>query len=173
MNIVRHLERSAFCPPDRPAIRAESREITYRELHKKSEQVAAARRPLGMPSGDRTGPCAPKSPEWLAFYFGLLKVGPAAVTFSAQLPPEELTETAAIPLYWRHHRQSQGRTTTHRIPPRAFDGTTEKIGAFCMKRPVSTQDRSLLNARGQSRCASRPSPDNDRSPIGLRAGKNV
>ena len=32
MNIAKHLERSASFFPDRPAVRAEGREVSYREL---------------------------------------------------------------------------------------------------------------------------------------------
>jgi long-chain acyl-CoA synthetase len=90
MNIARHLERSAFFFPDRPAICAAGREITYRELDALAGLAARALRTLEVRPGDRIGLCAPNSPEWLAFYFGVLKTGAAAVTFSAQLPPEEL-----------------------------------------------------------------------------------
>ncbi len=90
MNIARHLERSAVFFPDRPAICAEGREITYRELDDLAGRAARALRTLEVRPGDRIGLCAPNSPEWLAFYFGVLKTGAAAVTISAQLPPEEL-----------------------------------------------------------------------------------
>jgi long-chain acyl-CoA synthetase len=91
MNIARHLERSAAFFPDRPAVREEGREITYRELNELAARAAGALRQLGVQSGDLIGLWAPNSAEWLAGYFGLLKLGAVAVTLSSQLPPEELT----------------------------------------------------------------------------------
>ncbi len=89
MNIARHLERSAFFFPDRPAVRAEGRDITYQELNGQASRIAAALSLSGLRPGDFVGLCAPNSTEWLAFYFGVLKAGAVAVTFSALLPPEE------------------------------------------------------------------------------------
>jgi long-chain acyl-CoA synthetase len=89
MNVARHLERSAAFFPDRPAVRAAGREISYRELNGQASRIAAALSRSGLRPGDFVGLCAPNSPEWLAFYFGVLKAGAVAVTFSALLPPEE------------------------------------------------------------------------------------
>lgn len=91
MNIARHLERSAAFFPERPAVREEGREIAYRELNELAARTAGALRQLGVRSGDLIGLWAPNSAEWLAGYFGLLKLGAVAVTLSSQLPPEELT----------------------------------------------------------------------------------
>jgi len=91
MNIAKHLERAAAFFPDRPSVRAEGREISYRELNGQASRIAAALSQSGLRPGDFIGLCAPNSPEWLAFYLGTLKAGATAVTFASQLPPEELT----------------------------------------------------------------------------------
>jgi long-chain acyl-CoA synthetase len=90
MNIARHLERSAAFFPDRPAVCAGEQEITYQVLNHQADRVARVLERLGVLPGDRIGLCAPNSPAWLAFYFGVLKTGAAAATFSFQLPAEEL-----------------------------------------------------------------------------------
>jgi long-chain acyl-CoA synthetase len=90
MNIARHLERSAAFFPDRPAVCVGELEITYQALNHQAARVAGTLSSLEVRPGDRIGLCAPNSAEWLAFYFGVLKTGAAAVTISAQLPPEEL-----------------------------------------------------------------------------------
>jgi long-chain acyl-CoA synthetase len=89
MNIAKHLERSAAFFPDRPAVRAGGREMSYRELNGQASRIAAALSQSGLRPGEFIGLCAPNSPEWLAFYFGVLKAGAVAVTLSALLPPEE------------------------------------------------------------------------------------
>ena len=90
MNIARHLGRSAAFFPDRPVVCAGEQEITYQALNNQADRVARVLESLGVRPGDRIGLCAPNSPEWLAFYFGVLKTGAAAATFSFQLPAEEL-----------------------------------------------------------------------------------
>jgi long-chain acyl-CoA synthetase len=94
MNIARHLERSAFFFPDRPVLSAAGREITYQDLNDRAGSVATTLQTLGVAPGDRIGLYAPNSPEWLASYFGVLKIGAVAFTFSAQMPTEELTRLA-------------------------------------------------------------------------------
>jgi acyl-CoA synthetase (AMP-forming)/AMP-acid ligase II len=55
MNIARHLERSAAFFPDHPAVRAEDREISYRELNGQASRIAAALSQLGLRPGDFVG----------------------------------------------------------------------------------------------------------------------
>jgi acyl-CoA synthetase (AMP-forming)/AMP-acid ligase II len=46
---------------------------------------------MGIASGDHVALCAPNSGDWLAFYFGVIKIGAVAVTLSSQLKADELT----------------------------------------------------------------------------------
>jgi long-chain acyl-CoA synthetase len=112
MNIAKHLERSALFFPDRPAVAEEGREVSYRELNHRAERIALALLDQGVQPGDLIGLCAPNSVDWLAFYFGVLKVGAVAVTFSSLLKEEEFS------LLVRHTR------------PRFIYSTPEKLEAL-------------------------------------------
>ncbi|MCX8022507.1 MAG: long-chain fatty acid--CoA ligase [Syntrophorhabdaceae bacterium] len=89
MNLARNLESSAFFFPERPAISEGEREITYREFNEKANRIATALISMGIRPGDFIGLCTPNSTEWLIFYFGVIKAGAVAVTFSSLLSPEE------------------------------------------------------------------------------------
>lgn len=90
MNIARHLEQGARFFPHHPVISEAGVETSYRALDAQANAVARGLVRLGVREGERMGLCAPNSREWLAFYFGVLKVGAVAVTFSPLLKPQEL-----------------------------------------------------------------------------------
>ena len=90
MNLAHNLELSAFFFPDRPALRQNGHELTYRELNDQASRIATGLIKLGIRPGDHIGLCAPNSIEWIAFYFGVLKTGATAVTLSGMLTGEEL-----------------------------------------------------------------------------------
>jgi long-chain acyl-CoA synthetase len=90
MNLARNLERSAFFFPDRPAVSEGLSEITYAQLNEKANRVATALIRVGVKPGDHVGLCSPNSGDWLAFYFGVLKAGAVAVTYSAMLKKDEM-----------------------------------------------------------------------------------
>jgi long-chain acyl-CoA synthetase len=91
MNVATNLERSSFFFPERPALSSEKGEMTYAELDDKASRVASALLALGLRPGDHVALCATNAPEWIVFYFGILKVGGVAVTLSSLLSVEELT----------------------------------------------------------------------------------
>jgi long-chain acyl-CoA synthetase len=91
MNVATNLERSALFFPDRPALSSEKGELTYRQLNEMAGQTASGLLNMGLKPGDHVALCATNSPEWIAFYFGVLKAGAVAVTLSALLSVEELT----------------------------------------------------------------------------------
>jgi len=92
MNIATNLEKSAFYFPDRCAIIDGDRQITYRQFNSESSSIAAALAAAGTAAGDHAALCAPNSYAWLAFYFGVLKAGAVAVTFSHMLTAAELPQ---------------------------------------------------------------------------------
>jgi long-chain acyl-CoA synthetase len=112
MNIAKHLERSAFFFPDRPAVVEEGREVSYGELNQRAGGIALALLDQGVQPGDFIGLCAPNSADWLAVYFGVLKAGAVAVTLSFLLKEEELS------LLVRHAR------------PRFIYSTPEKLATL-------------------------------------------
>jgi long-chain acyl-CoA synthetase len=90
MNCAQHLEASAFFFPERPAIREAGSERTYAQLNDQANRIATGLIKLGLKPGDLVGLCAPNSGDWIAFYFGVLKVGAVAVTLSGVLTGDEL-----------------------------------------------------------------------------------
>lgn len=90
MNLAGNLEASAYAFPQRRAVREEGLEITYAALNSRANRIATGLMKLGVGPGDHVGLCAPNSADWIAFYFGVLKTGAVAVTYSALLSPGEL-----------------------------------------------------------------------------------
>jgi len=90
MNIGKNLHNTAFHFPDRCAVVDGDKQITYRQFDLESSKIAAALTASGVQPGDHVALCAPNSYDWLAFYFGVLKAGAAAVTFSHMLTAAEL-----------------------------------------------------------------------------------
>jgi long-chain acyl-CoA synthetase len=92
MNIAKNLENSAFYFPEHIAVVEGEREITFAEFNRQSSQIAAALTGAGVHPGDHVGLCAPNSFAWLACYFGAIKAGAVAVTFSHLLTGDELRQ---------------------------------------------------------------------------------
>ena len=90
MNISNNLENAAFYFPDRPALSEAGREITYSEFNERANRIATGLLALGVKPGEHIGLLAPNSANWLIFYFGVLKAGAVAVTFSSLLTPDEM-----------------------------------------------------------------------------------
>ena len=91
MNISNNLETAAFYFPDRPALSEAGHEITYSEFNDRANRIATGLLALGLRAGDHIGLLAPNSTDWLVFYFGVLKAGAVAVTFSNLLTPDEMS----------------------------------------------------------------------------------
>ncbi len=90
MNIASNLERTAFQFADRYAVIDGDKKIFYRQFNQEANRIASALQGRGVRPGDHVALCAPNSYEWLAFYFGVLKAGAVAVTFSYLLMKSEL-----------------------------------------------------------------------------------
>ena len=91
MNLANNLEKSTFFFPERPAVCENGRTTTYRQLNEKSNRIATALIQMGIKPGDFIGLLAPNSGDWIAAYFGALKTGAVAITFSSMLRGEELS----------------------------------------------------------------------------------
>jgi long-chain acyl-CoA synthetase len=91
MNISNNLENAAFYFPNRPALSVAGNEITYSEFNDRSNRIATGLMALGVKPGEHIGLLAPNSADWLIFYFGVLKVGAVAVTFSNLLTSDEMS----------------------------------------------------------------------------------
>ena len=112
MNLAKNLEMSAYFFPERTAISEDGQKTSYALLNERANQVATALLKMGIASGDHVALCAPNSADWLAFYFGVMKMGAVAVTLSSQLKADELT------LLVNHSR------------PKAIFTHDEKLGDF-------------------------------------------
>ncbi len=92
MNLAVNLERSAFYFPHRPAIRQAGLEITYAQLNNRANRIATGLIKMGIKPGELVGLCTPNSVDWIAFYFGVLKIGAVVVTLSSLLTGDELVK---------------------------------------------------------------------------------
>jgi len=91
MNVSNNLESAAFYFPNRPALSEAGREITYSEFNDRANRIATGLITMGIRPGDPIGLLVPNSADWLIFYFGVLKAGAVAVTFSNLLTSDEMT----------------------------------------------------------------------------------
>jgi long-chain acyl-CoA synthetase len=84
------LENSAFFFPDRPAVSEAGVDITYAELNDRANRIATGLIKMGAKPGELVGLCAPNSADWIALYFGIMKMGGSALTLASGLTGDEL-----------------------------------------------------------------------------------
>ena len=92
MNIASILEKAAFYFPDYLAVIDKEKSIRFNQFNRDASRVASALHRRGIRPGDHVALCAPNSYAWLAFYFGVLRAGAVAVTFSHLLTKNELVK---------------------------------------------------------------------------------
>jgi len=95
VNIAANLDRAAFHFPDHCAVLEADRSISFAEFHRDVSRMASALARVGVRPGDHVALCAPNSYTWLVVYFGAIKAGAVAVTFSHLLMKDELARTLA------------------------------------------------------------------------------
>jgi amino acid adenylation domain-containing protein len=76
----------AMATPDRPAVRGDSRTLSYGELWQASGRVAAFLQAHQIGRGDRVGLLLPKSPECVVSMLGILRSGAAYVPVDPRAP---------------------------------------------------------------------------------------
>jgi amino acid adenylation domain-containing protein len=84
------LSKSAKAYPEKPAVWARGKSITYRELDERSNQVAHLLRDLGIEKGDRVGLFFPKCVESIVSMMGVLKAGGVYVPLDPQAPADRV-----------------------------------------------------------------------------------
>lgn len=84
------LTRSAAKYPEKTAVWARNRTLTYRQLEERSTQLAHLLRQRGLKKGDRVGIFFPKSVESLVCMFGVLKAGGVYVPLDPQQPADRI-----------------------------------------------------------------------------------
>lgn len=95
MNFAKNLEMSALCFADKTAVIDDGREFSYGRLDNDANRVASALTGAGVLPGDRIALCAPNSYQWIAFYYGVLKMGGVAVTLSHALGEDDMNALMA------------------------------------------------------------------------------
>ncbi len=93
MNIATNLDNAAFHFPDHCAIVEGDRSVSYSEFRRDANRMASAMVSFGIQPGDHVALCAPNSYAWVVFYFGAIKAGAVAVTFSHLLMKHEFQRT--------------------------------------------------------------------------------
>jgi amino acid adenylation domain-containing protein len=84
------LTRSAAASPDKMAVWARKRSLTYRELDERSTQLAHLLQRRGLKKGDRVGIFFPKCVESLVCMFGVLKAGGVYIPLDPQAPADRV-----------------------------------------------------------------------------------
>jgi amino acid adenylation domain-containing protein len=84
------LKKSAKAYPDKPAVWARGKSITYRELDERSNQLAHLLREKGIKKGDRVGLFFPKCVESIISMMGVLKAGGVYVPLDPQAPADRI-----------------------------------------------------------------------------------
>ncbi|MFE0652447.1 amino acid adenylation domain-containing protein [Streptomyces sp. NPDC059534] len=88
--LVRLLEQTARRHPDRVAVSLAGAELTYAELHRRADALAARLRVLGAGPDRPVGVCLERSPELLVAVLGVLKAGSAYLPLDPGYPAARL-----------------------------------------------------------------------------------
>jgi amino acid adenylation domain-containing protein len=83
-------EEQAARTPDAVAVVADNRQLTYRELNQRANQLAHYLRSLGVGAEVLVGLCVERSPEMILGLLGILKAGGAYVPLDPRYPPGRL-----------------------------------------------------------------------------------
>src|SRR5216683_4555856 len=105
------LTKSAARNPEKVAVWARGRSLTYRELQEQSNQLAHLLRENGVKRGDRVGIYFPKCVESIVCMFGALKAGAVYVPLDPQAPPDRIAYiigNCGIRTLLTNHEKSQG-----------------------------------------------------------------
>ncbi len=92
--IFHFLEESAKKYPDKPCTIFKDAEISYKEMSKITDQLAAALVDLGVKKGDRVGILIPNTPQFVMAYFAVLKAGGVVVATNPQYTEREIKHQA-------------------------------------------------------------------------------
>ncbi|RFU61179.1 class I adenylate-forming enzyme family protein [Bacillus sp. V59.32b] len=91
MNIVELLSSTVERLPDNPAIHFKNEILTYKELHQKVFQAAAALRSLGVKESTNVALMMSNRPEYIITYFALLANGATVVPINPLFKEQEVT----------------------------------------------------------------------------------
>jgi long-chain acyl-CoA synthetase len=89
-NLAVILSETAYSAPDRPVALFSGGQLTYRELDKASDRLAASLTAIGIRPGDPVALQLPNIPQFLVSYFGILKAGGIVVPLNVMLKAPEV-----------------------------------------------------------------------------------
>src|SRR5258706_4157385 len=89
------IDSAARSYPDRPALLVGGRWLTFRELHDRVMNMAAALSGAGFRAGDRLALLLPNSPEYLEFVYACSRIGVIAVPINTRLSVVEIDRVLA------------------------------------------------------------------------------
>ena len=92
--IFHFLEDSAKNYPDKPCTIFKGAEISYKEMSRITDQLAAALVDLGVKKGDRVGILIPNTPQFVIAFFAVLKAGGIVVATNPQYTGREIKHQA-------------------------------------------------------------------------------
>ncbi len=92
--IFHFLDDSAKKYPDKPCTIFKGAKISYREMSRITDQLAAGLADLGVKKGDRVGILIPNTPQFVIAYFGVLKAGGIVVATNPQYTGREIKHQA-------------------------------------------------------------------------------
>jgi len=84
------LEKSAAAFPDNPAVIFHGREITFREIQKRAESLAAGLASIGIQKGGRVAIMLPNCPQYIEALYGILQTGGIVVNTNPMYLEREL-----------------------------------------------------------------------------------
>jgi long-chain acyl-CoA synthetase len=93
MNLKQMLERAAERYAGKTVVVMDERRLSYAELDEASNRLANALVGMGITKGDRVALMLTNSPEFVAIYFGIVKIGAVAVLLD---PKYKLTELLSL-----------------------------------------------------------------------------
>ncbi|HEB64084.1 MAG TPA: long-chain fatty acid--CoA ligase [Chloroflexi bacterium] len=180
--IFHFLEESARKFPDRACTIFKGASISYAEMDRLTDQLAAALVEMGVKKGDRIGIFMPNTPQFVMAYFGILKAGGVVVATNPLYSPREIEHQlndAGVEMmfvmtnFYNTIKQVQPRTKVRKLivtnlketlPPVLrflFTLTKEKKGGFRVDlQPGDVWMQDLLSAyRPEQRPALEITPD--------------
>ena len=93
MLVGSHIARWGQRLPEKIALIDGDRRLTWGELDRRSNRVAAGLRRRGIARGDKLGFIAEAGIEWVIAYLGIVKLGAVAVPLNYRLTPAELADS--------------------------------------------------------------------------------
>jgi fatty-acyl-CoA synthase len=143
--------RQARKVPQRIALRAGERVITYAELHERVTRLAHGLRAIGAAAGDRVAYLGPNHPAFLETFFATGTIGAVFVPLNTRLAAAELEANladagATVLVHGREHavmaeELGQGRSV---VGPSRFDQLIEGASDEPIDHPVTPDDPCLI-----------------------------